>query len=72
MTRDTSKSESLPIRLPGFLNENEIGVGDAIKRATSYLGIAPCGGCQARAAALNRWFVFSANSRTERASSHPK
>lgn len=72
MTIDTSKSESRPIRLPGFLNENELGMGDAIKRATSYLGIAPCGDCQARAAVLNRWFVLSANSRTERASSHRK
>lgn len=47
MTTETPKSKSRAIRLPGFLNENEIGMGDAIKRATSYLGVAPCGGCQA-------------------------
>lgn len=43
------------MRLPGFVADEEIGLGDAIKRATSYLGVRPCGGCQRRAAALNRW-----------------
>jgi hypothetical protein len=71
-TTDKAKSESRPVRLPGFLNENEIGLGDVIKRATSYLGITPCGGCEARAAVLNRWFVFSANSRNKRTSFYPK
>jgi hypothetical protein len=46
------------VRLPGFIGE-EVGLGDAIKRATSALGIRPCGGCQRRAEALNRWMVFS-------------
>jgi hypothetical protein len=49
------------IRLPGFLNENEeeIGLGDAIKRVTYAMGIRPCGGCNRRAAALNRWMTFT-------------
>jgi len=47
------------VRLPGFLSDEEIGLGDVIKRATSYLGIKPCGGCQQRAEALNRWMVFT-------------
>jgi hypothetical protein len=47
------------MRLPGFINDEEVGVGDVIKRATSYLGIRPCGGCERRAAALNRWMVFA-------------
>ncbi len=47
------------VRLPGFLTEEEIGLGDVIKRATSYLGIKPCGGCEQRATALNRWMVFT-------------
>ena len=47
------------VRLPGFIADEEIGLGDAIKRATSYLGIRPCGGCEHRAAALNRWMVFT-------------
>lgn len=47
------------IRLPSFLVEEEVGLGDVIKRATSAVGIRPCGGCAQRAAALNRWLVFS-------------
>jgi len=47
------------MRLPGFLIEEEIGLGDAIKRVTHAIGINPCGGCKQRAAALNRWMVFS-------------
>jgi hypothetical protein len=58
---DTAKAE-LPrfrVRLPGFITHEDIGLGDVIKRATSAVGIKPCGGCQRRAAALNRWFRFS-------------
>jgi hypothetical protein len=46
------------IRLPGFLFEEEVGFGDVIKKATSSAGIKPCGPCQRRAAALNRWVSF--------------
>jgi hypothetical protein len=49
-------------RLPGFVTDVKdegVGLGDVIKRATSTVGIRPCGGCERRAAALNRWFVFS-------------
>ena len=34
------------------------GLAMSIKRVTSYVGIKPCGGCERRAAALNRWMVF--------------
>ena len=47
------------VRLPGFVSEEDVGLGDAIKRATSTVGVTPCGGCGRRAAALNRWMVFS-------------
>lgn len=47
------------VRLPGFGSDQEIGLGDVIKHATGAIGIQPCGGCERRAAALNRWFVFS-------------
>lgn len=47
------------IRLPGFIHQEEIGLGDVIKRATNAAGIKPCGGCERRAAALNRWMVFT-------------
>ncbi|SOD41686.1 hypothetical protein [Nitrosovibrio sp. Nv4] len=46
------------VRLPGFIADEEIGLGDAVKRATSFFGIQPCRGCARRAAALDRWLVF--------------
>lgn len=54
------QSELLPhrVRLPGFITDEEIGLGDVIKRTSSYFGIQPCGGCNRRAAALNHWLVF--------------
>lgn len=48
------------IRLPGFImDDDEIGLGDAIKRATSYVGLRPCGGCARRAETFNRWLGFT-------------
>jgi hypothetical protein len=47
------------VRVPGFVTNEDIGLGDVIKRATSAVGFQPCGGCERRAAALNRWLVFS-------------
>jgi hypothetical protein len=47
------------VRLPGFIIDQDIGLGDVIKRASSYVGIKPCGGCSRRADALNRWIVFT-------------
>jgi hypothetical protein len=47
------------VRLPGFITDEEIGLGDVIERATSYVGIKPCGSCKRRAAALNRWVAFT-------------
>jgi len=57
-----SAPESHPphrVRLPGFVSDEEIGLGDAIKHVTHAFGIRPCGGCERRAAALNRWVVFT-------------
>ena len=47
------------VRLPGFVSDRDIGLGDAVTRATTYVGIRPCGGCKRRAAALNRWVTFT-------------
>jgi hypothetical protein len=47
------------VRLPGFLIEEEIGLGDAIKRITYGLGMKTCAGCEQRAAMLNRWLRLS-------------
>jgi hypothetical protein len=47
------------VRLPGFTADTEVGLGEVIKRATSAVGVRPCGSCRERAASLNRWMVFS-------------
>jgi hypothetical protein len=57
--RQEGGAEPYRVRLPGFVSEEDVGLGDAIKRATSTVGIVPCGGCGRRAAALNRWIAFS-------------
>jgi hypothetical protein len=46
------------VRLPGFLVEEEIGLGDVIKKATASAGLKPCSGCNKRAAKFNRWVSF--------------
>jgi len=51
------------VRLPGFISDEDVGLGDAIKRVTYAFGIKPCGGCERRAAALNRWMVFTGGSK---------
>jgi hypothetical protein len=54
------KSQPYRVRLPGFARSaQDVGLGDAVRRATSTVGIRHCGGCKRRAAALNRWMVFS-------------
>jgi len=47
------------VRMPGFVKDEDIGLGDVIKRATYAMGIKPCAGCEKRAAALNRWMHFT-------------
>jgi len=56
---DNSEHPAHRMRLPGFITDEEIGLGDVIKRTTSYFGIRPCGGCARRADALNRWLHFT-------------
>jgi hypothetical protein len=55
------KGEHTPVyaSLPGFISDEEAGLGDVIKRVTSSFGIRPCGGCERRAATLNRWVRFT-------------
>lgn len=54
-------SENQPhrVRLPGFVSDKDIGLGDVIKHVTSAFGIEPCAGCEKRRVLLNRWLVFS-------------
>jgi len=62
---DRASKERQPrrVRLPGFVSDEEIGLGDVIKRVTSSMGFRPCGGCERRAAALNQWVVFTRRNR---------
>lgn len=56
---EASKHQPHRLNIPGFITDEDIGLGGVIKRATYALGIKHCGGCQRRAGALNRWLVFS-------------
>jgi hypothetical protein len=60
-TRPTGSDPRSPrqMRLPRFVSDEPIGLGDAIKRATTAVGIKPCGGCAERAARLNSRVVFT-------------
>lgn len=57
--QDRKRPEPYRVRLPGFTAGQEAGLGDVLKRATGAIGIQPCGGCERRAAVLNRWLVFT-------------
>ena len=59
---DNSQEKERPahrLRLPGVLANEDVGLGDAVKRMTYAVGVRPCGGCEQRAATLNRWLAFS-------------
>ena len=58
-TNDRAGAPPRRVRLPGFVSDEPVGLGDAIKRATTAVGIKPCGGCAQRAATLNRWVEFT-------------
>jgi hypothetical protein len=57
--KENATQPSHRVTLPGFITDEEIGLGDVVKRVTTAFGIKPCGGCERRAAALNRWVVFT-------------
>jgi hypothetical protein len=54
-----SERQAHRVRLPGFITDEDVGLGDVVKRMTYAVGIRPCGGCEQRAAMLNRWLIFS-------------
>jgi hypothetical protein len=54
-----SREQPFRIRLPVFVRDEEIGLGDVVKRVTYAAGIRPCAGCEKRAAALSRRVVFT-------------
>ena len=58
-TKQQEERQPYRVRLPGFVGDEKVGLGDVIKRATYSVGIRPCGGCGRRATALNRWVAFT-------------
>jgi hypothetical protein len=58
-TEEQASERPYRVRMPRFVKDEQVGLGDVITRATYAVGIRPCGGCGRRAAALNRWMVFT-------------
>ena len=52
--------EPYRMRLPGFVSDADIGLGDAVKRVIRAFGVMPCGGCDSRAAARTDGWSFPA------------
>lgn len=44
-----------PFQLPVPFLRQQVGLGDAVARATGAVGIQPCGGCKQRQASMNQW-----------------
>lgn len=61
-----AKPEPYRVRLPLFIRDDDVGLGNVVKRVTSTLGIRPCGGCERRADALNSRLVFTRGRGKER------
>ncbi len=47
------------VPLPSFVTSESIGLGTALKRITTAVGVPPCGGCNQRAEALDHFLAFS-------------
>ena len=59
----TRQPQPRSVRLPVFVSDEPVGLGDVVKRATSAIGIKPCGGCAQRAARLNSRVVITGRRR---------
>jgi hypothetical protein len=58
-TSDEAQARPYQVRLPGFIANETIGLGDVVQRVTYAMGIKPCGGCERRTGSMNRWMVFT-------------
>jgi hypothetical protein len=54
-----TKRAPRPIRIPVPGLNRTVGLGQAIKKLTSSVGVSACGGCQRRAAQLDRRITFT-------------
>ena len=52
-------SEPFRVRLPGFVAQEAVGLGDVVNRFGHAIGMTPCGACRERRARLNRFLVFT-------------
>ena len=61
VTKDKRVERHQPyqVRLPGFVADRPVGLGDAVSGVTEAFGFRPCGGCARRGDALNRWVVLT-------------
>lgn len=55
----SGNKRSARVRLPNFVSDDDIGLGDLVSRVTRTVVHRPCQGCERRAEALNRWLLFS-------------
>ena len=56
---DEQKAPKSPWRIPIPGLPHEVGLGQAIAKATQAVGVKPCGGCKKRAEAMDKQVVFS-------------
>lgn len=47
------------VRLPVFMSEHDVGLGDVVGRVAKRVGFSACGGCTRRAAQMNQWVSFT-------------
>lgn len=47
------------VRLPRFITDESVGLGQVVKRVTGSLGFRACRSCEERAARLDQWLRFS-------------
>ena len=59
LAAEASRAQPFVVRLPGFVLDEQSGLGDVVKRVTAQLRMRPCGGCARRAETLNRWIMFA-------------
>jgi hypothetical protein len=55
---DQATKSTYRLKLPQFIIQESVGLGEVIKRGTTALGIRSCQGCEQRAAQLDRRFRF--------------
>lgn len=58
-TEGEAPAKPFTVRLPGFVSDHAIGLGDVVTRVATRVGFTACGGCTQRAAQMNQWISFT-------------